>query len=532
MTPLGALIPQMLVERGIDTVFGIPGVHTVEMYRGLPGAGLRHITPRHEQGAGFMADGYWRASGKVAACFIITGPGMTNIATAMGQAYGDSVPMLVISSVNKEAEIGRGLGHLHEMKDQLALTAGVCAWSRQVLDATELAVALDDALDLFASARPRPVHIQIPIDRLSVGDASPPAPRQRSEPPVASDAQMAAVAEMMNAAERPLLILGGGARRADARALAERLGAPVLMSSNARGHMAADHPLNAGGTLFAPPQRALMAASDAVLAIGSEFGPTDWSFYDEPDPVFDGTLIRVDIDPEHLDRGPAAIHKITADAAAFTAALLPLINRTPATVPDLTACKNAGQTEMEARIARHIPVMEAIWSALPDSIIVGDSTEPAYAGLAAARPPGRGQWFTTATGFGTLGYGLPAAIGAKLARPDAPVVALAGDGGALYTIAEMAAAAEAQVPLAYLIWNNDGYGEIRHFMESHQITPEGVDLSPVNFSLLARGFGGQYVRAATIEDVIAAIRQANEGTGPVIIEMCEGDPLPPHQALA
>ncbi|MEM7546431.1 MAG: 5-guanidino-2-oxopentanoate decarboxylase [Pseudomonadota bacterium] len=523
MTPLGALIPEMLVERGITTVFGIPGVHTVEMYRGLPGSGLRHVTPRHEQGAGFMADGYWRASGKVAACFIITGPGMTNIATAMGQAYGDSVPMLVISSVNAEAEIGSGAGHLHELPDQLALTAGVAAWSRQVRDAAELAEALDDAMDLFTSARPRPVHIQIPIDRLSTGIALSPPPRTRATPPVVDDAVIGQVADLLNGASRPLLILGGGARNVNGLQLAEALGAPVLMTANASGHLPPDHPLHAGGTLFADAQRDLIVRSDVVLALGCEFGPTDWTFYGEPAVAFSGTSIRVDIDAAHLTRGPIADHPLVADAAAFAEALLPLITRAPAVARDLSACHRARCEALEARIARHVPLLDAIWEASPDAIIAGDSTEPAYAGLVAARPPRLRQWFTTATGFGTLGYGLPAAIGAKLAQPDAPVIALAGDGGALYTIAELAAAAEIGLPVVLLIWNNDGYGEIRHFMEDGQIEPEGVALSPIDFAALAKGFGGRYVRADTLAAICKAIGDACNGSVPVVIEMREGD---------
>lgn len=526
---LGALIPHMLIERGVDTVFGVPGVHTVEMYRGLPGSGLRHVTPRHEQGAGFMADGHWRATGRVAACFIITGPGMTNIATAMGQAHGDSVPMIVISSVNAEADIGSGAGHLHEMKDQAALVAGVAAWSRQVRDAGELAAALDDALDLFAAGRPRPVHIQIPIDRLAAAVGAPPAPRARAAAKTAADEDVREAARLLNGAARPLILLGGGARSVDATALAEALGAPVLTTSNARGALAPGHPLNAGGMLFAPAQRALTAGSDAVLALGCEFGPTDWSFYGEPPVAFGGPLIRVDVDAAQLTRGAAPDLAVEADAAAFAAALGPLIgpltgpakNRSPAAPRDLAACRETGA--LEPRIARHLPLLEAIWNASPDAIIVGDSAEPAYAALAAARPPERRQWFTTATGFGTLGYALPAAIGAKLARPDAPVVALAGDGGALYTIAELAAAAEVRAPVALLIWNNDGYGEIRHFMEDRGISPEGVDLSPVDFAALATGFGADHTLAKDADAVVAAIGRANGGDRPVVVEMRERD---------
>ena len=156
LQPLGTFIPRFLVERGIDTVFGIPGVHTVELYRGMPGSGLTHVTPRHEQGAGFMADGYARATGRPAACFIVTGPGLLNIATALGQALADSIPMLVITTLNPRATLGRGEGKLHEIRGQSIIAREVAALARTVLTASQLVPALDEAFALFASARPGP----------------------------------------------------------------------------------------------------------------------------------------------------------------------------------------------------------------------------------------------------------------------------------------------------------------------------------------------------------------------------------------
>ena len=151
MTTCGEFLVKQLHAWGVDTVFGIPGVHTIELYRGLPGSGIRHVTPRHEQGAGFMADGYARVSGKPGVCFIITGPGMTNIATAMGQAYADSIPMLVISSVNERARLGRGNGYLHELPDQRALVAGVADFSHTLMSVDELPEVLARAFAVFLS---------------------------------------------------------------------------------------------------------------------------------------------------------------------------------------------------------------------------------------------------------------------------------------------------------------------------------------------------------------------------------------------
>ena len=160
----GEILVQQLQSYGIEIVFGIPGVHTVELYRGLPDTNLRHITPRHEQGAGFMADGYARATGKPAACFIISGPGMTNIVTAMAQAYSDSVPMLVISSVNNSHELALGQGRLHELPSQRQLVSGVSVFSHTVARPNEIDAVLARAFAVFDSARPGPVHIELPLD--------------------------------------------------------------------------------------------------------------------------------------------------------------------------------------------------------------------------------------------------------------------------------------------------------------------------------------------------------------------------------
>ena len=166
MATCGEVLVKLLEGYGVDHVFGIPGVHTVELYRGLAGSSIRHITPRHEQGAGFMADGYARTRGKPGVCFIITGPGMTNITTAMGQAYADSIPMLVISSVQSRDQLGGGRGKLHELPNQAALVAGVAAFSHTLMSAADLPQVLARAFAVFDSARPRPVHIEIPLDVL------------------------------------------------------------------------------------------------------------------------------------------------------------------------------------------------------------------------------------------------------------------------------------------------------------------------------------------------------------------------------
>ena len=180
MRTLGESIVDGLQAYGVDTVFGIPGVHTAELYRGLAGSGIRHVTSRHEQGAGFMADGYARVTGRPGVAFVITGPGLTNILTPMAQAYADSIPMLVVSSVNRMRAAGVG-GELHEIRNQGLIAAQAAALTHTITDAAQLAEVLARAWTVFEGGRPRPVHLQVPLDLLS-SIGVPPAPRSPALP--------------------------------------------------------------------------------------------------------------------------------------------------------------------------------------------------------------------------------------------------------------------------------------------------------------------------------------------------------------
>jgi acetolactate synthase-1/2/3 large subunit len=522
MAKIGETVARAIAGRGIDVVFGIPGIHTLELYRGLRGSGLRHVTPRHEQGAGFMADGYARMTGEPAAVFAITGPGLTNLLTPMAQALNDSIPMLVVTANNPSAAAGRGLGALHDLKDQSALASGVARWSRRAASQQDIAEALDEAVATFAAARPGPVHIEIATDVLAAESPSLfRAPAQTPPPPAPMPLHVAHLEAELAAATRPVLILGGGAVGAgdDARKLAERLGAPTLLTSNARGLLPPDHPLLFGGMLHTHAARDLIAQADAVLAIGTEFSETDWTFYETPPLIFaQHALIRVDIDADQLHRPPKAHMTIAADAAETIRALLDRLEQKSG-APNLAPFRAAAASEIPQRYARHAPLIEGIWSTLPDAVVIGDSTEPAYYGLAAAAPPRPRSWWTSATGFGCLGYALPAAIGAKIANPRRPVIALVGDGGALFTLPELAAAVEAHAHVIVMVWNNSGYGEIREAMRDQRIEPEGVNLSPVDFQALARGFGAHFGRVNGPGYLEDALRAAIMRRGPTVLEL-------------
>ncbi|NPD14673.1 5-guanidino-2-oxopentanoate decarboxylase [Xinfangfangia sp. D13-10-4-6] len=514
----GVYLTHLLRQYGVELVFGIPGVHTVELYRGLTGSGIRHITPRHEQGAGFMADGYARASGKPGVCFIITGPGMTNITTAMGQAYGDSIPMLVISTVNAHGRMGSGEGWLHELPNQQALVSGVCAFSRTVNRPEELAGMLAQAFAVFNGARPRPVHIELPINVMlaEAGHLPMPEPMQLSRPGPAP-AALAETARLLAGAARPVILAGGGAARAEIGRLAEAFDAPLVMTTNARGLLPPGHPLAVPLSPSLGSTRALIAGADVVLAIGTEFGLTDYDMNEDGGFALPGTLIRVDLDPVHMARGITPHLAIVSDAAGFAEALLPLAPAGPqkdGAARAARACK--GRDDLPEAYLRDLNLLSLVRDTLPGVRMVGDSTQLTYAGNMNYEAAAPGTWFNSATGFGTLGYGLPAAIGAKLAD-DRPVVAISGDGGLQFSLSELASASEAQVPVVLLLHDNSGYGEIKSYMIARNIPTLGVDIYTPDLAKIASASGWHVERVTDVVQLPDFLREGAARSGPTML---------------
>jgi len=537
MATCGEQLVRLLEAYGVNFVFGIPGVHTVELYRGLSASRIRHVTPRHEQGAGFMADGYARASGKPGVCFVVTGPGMTNVLTAMGQAYADSIPMLVVSSVNRTEQLGMGEGRLHELPSQSRLVSGVSAFSHTLLHPDQLSQVMARTFAIFSSARPRPVHIEIPIDVIA-GQANELVVGLRAIPkrpgPRPHDVERAA--RLLCEARKPIIILGGGAVDAaePARSLAEDLDAPVVNTINAKGLLPPGHRLRAGENMAFEPIRQAIAAADVVLAVGTEFGETE--MYPQPKDVrITGVLIRIDIDPEQLVRTQTADLPIVSDAGlaldAIAADVAILRNSDAKAIPtgsvgiDSPGARRAAAIRTETvkhwwpAVFLHQKIAGHVSEVLPDAIVVGDQTEPVYALNQCFEPKRARSYFNSSTGYGTLGYALPAGIGAKLAAPDRPVVVLAGDGGLQFSISELASAIEAKTPLVLLLWNNEGYGEIKTYMQELGITPIGVDLFTPDFVAIAHGFGWRTSQPRSFVELAESLVQAASASLPTLIEL-------------
>lgn len=518
MRPLGAQISHMLKSRGVEVVFGIPGVHNQEMYRGIEEAGLTHVLARHEQGAGFMADGYARATGRPGVAYVITGPGLCNAMTPLGQAFSDSVPVLAISSCLDETAARRG--QLHQMRDQQAAGATVCEWSFEARDAASAYALIDRALAEFAALRPRPRHIQVPIRTLETPapfpPLAPPAPERAARPVAAAQALSAA----LKTAERPLFVFGGGAAAGAASwaEIAERSGAASFTTYAGRG-IAGGRALDFGAYLARPDSADVIAGADLVVAVGTELSEVDlW----RDDLGHAGRLIRVDIDPTELTGTRGTDMAICADAAALAREVLALDDFGRASGwsgAEVAAACARWRAEVDAERPGIVPVCDALRAALPpDTMIYSDMTQFAYAAKEVWPMDRPGHWHHP-FGFGTLGYALPAAIGGAVARRGLPTLCIAGDYGFQYTLQELGTAVELGLSLPILIWNNGKLKEIEDSMVRAQIAPRAVDALNPDFCVLARAYGALAEAPGTPEDVAAAVLRAFRADRPTLIHV-------------
>ncbi len=524
---VAARLVSLLEAYGTTCVFGLPGNHTLPLYAALAGSSLTHIGARHEQGVVFMADGHARASGRTAVAWLIGGPGLGNAATAIGQARADSVPLVIIAAAPALRTAGLGHGQLHEAADQGQLAAGVAADSHEIRHPEQLDEVLAQAFGRQRSGRPGPVVIGVPVDLLDAPASSAPADAAAlPAPPAPNPAALAAAATLAASARQGLLIAGGGAAAASAEItrLAEHLQWPLLNTVNGKGVLAGDHPLAVGGSPSLPALRSALEGADVLLAFGTEFGETDYDLLMTGAPQPRGALLRVDIDPQQLLRNVRARVPVLGTSMLAARALRSAL---PAAARGAGHQRAAG-LRGAVRADRYCnpdyqQVLDTMVRALPTAIIVGDSTQPTYhAAWQLERPAPRRYWHS-ASGFGTLGYALPAALGACLARPDLPVIALIGDGGLQFTLAELAAGVAAGLPVAVVVWNNDGYREIDNSMAARGIEPVGTRLPAPDLPGVARALGAQAVRVRDPATLDAALRSAPAAGVPTLIELRQAD---------
>ncbi len=512
----GEALVGLLEAYGVDTIFGIPGVHNIEMYRALPRSKIKHILVRHEQGAGFMADGYARATGKPGVCFTITGPGVLNILTPMGQAWSDSSNVLVIATALDVRDSAQGRGRLHEMLDQRGAAATVTKLHMRAYTPKDLRDGIARAFANFASARPRPAYIEIPLDILKEDAGDGWTARALPKVPLPDPEQIIAAIAKLNVAKNPMIILGGGALGAGAEALAiaENLQAPVLTTVAGKGAIPADHPLCMGYRLGRATAPEFIQKSDCILCVGSELSETD--FWNTAF-VIDKNLIRIDIDPDSLARPHTAEIAILGDAKAALEAIAPHIkSRKTETNNHAKYLNDAPPDQMRETLTKMLGVIR---ENLPENtIIASDMTQIAYAANEDFPMSVPRTWIHP-VGFGTLGFGLPAGIGAKFGMAKTPVAVLHGDYGIQYTINELGTAVEHGLQIIVLLWNNERLGAIHDSMADAGIQPNNVTMRNPDFQALARAYGCKAEKPSSLKALASAIQAALKTNGPTLIEM-------------
>ena len=516
--PLGVQISHMLKDRGVDVIFGIPGVHNQEMYRGIEEAGITHVLARHEQGAGFMADGYARASGKPGVAYVITGPGLCNIMTPMGQAYSDSVSMLVISSCLDEVSVRKG--QLHQMKDQRAAAETVCDWSNEAGSADAAYTLIDRAFAEFQNARPRPKHIQVPIALLE-GQAAPLA-RNLSLPSnqnVDGDVIHDVFTRLLYA-QYPLIILGGGVANGECEGVAKAMrtiGAASMVSTAGRGLVDPVDPFTFGACLARPSSAEVAAKADLVVAVGCELAEVDlW----RSELGHAAPLIRVDLDASVSTADPKTSMFVQSDGASFILALADQFDEplnTEWKADNVTMWRARWRSEVISERPNIAPVIEVLKAAVPDdTMIYSDMTQLAYAAVELWDMALPKHWHHP-SGFGTLGYATPAAIGGAIARPSKPTMAIIGDYGFHYTMAELGVAVELGLSIPIVLWDNAKLGEIEDSMTAAQIAPNAVIAHNPDFCKLAEAFGANTSAPENLIELDKAVQSAFNADGPTLI---------------
>lgn len=518
----GAAVVETLAAHGVDTVFGIPGTHNLELYRQLSGHGIAAITPRHEQGAGYAAEAYARVTGRPGVVLTTSGPGLTNAMTAAATAYAESQPLLVLSPGVPRGTEGADLGLLHETKDSRGAMDRLVRWSHRATSPEEASAAVAAALGSFGGVRPRPVHVEIPIDVLEESWSGVAATADPAPPPAPDHAAIARAADLLSAARRPIVIAGGGSVDAaqQVRDLAELLDTPVATTVNGKGVLDEAHPLAVGAAIRLRALQEEVAASDVALVVGSELGDSDlWAGR-----IRAGLVIRCDIDPAQLDKNcPGDVH-LLGDAAEVLTALTAAVDSTAAAPATgrarAAALRRACADEARTDAGPYEEINVAVRQALPaDAILTGDSSQVTYFGsVHFFDVPGPRQ-FCYMPGYATLGYGLPAAIGAAVAHPHRPVAALVGDGALMFSVQELVTAVELDLSLPIVVVDNGGYREIRDQQALRGIPPIGVDLRTPDLAAMAIAMGANGIHTTDVSSLSEHVSTALGANRPTLVHL-------------
>jgi thiamine pyrophosphate-dependent acetolactate synthase large subunit-like protein len=521
-----------LKDHGVGHIFGYPGGQLTPIYDALHREpGIRHILARDEQAAAFMADGYARATGWPGVCLAVCGPGVFNAATALATSFTDSVPVLLITGQVHSGGRGPRSGYYHE-NDQLAACASFTKHRSRVTNEYAIGMQCHVAITTAVSQRPGPVLLEVPVDVLRENSSSNRAFSPKMEPsPAPAGQELSRLADLMSQWKRPLLLAGGGVITAGAEAslvhLAERLGAPVFITAMGKCSIPSNHPLAAGLPWFQATSdlsnmesffSQLFHEADGLLAIGCRFTQLATGSWSMPVPK---SLAQIDIDPEEIGRHYPVAVGIEGDARNSLTALLarlPQENRAPWAAPGRGEPGRLDGLDLITPLRRALP---------HDAIIAADVTRLGYQ-ILADFPIYEPRTVLHPAGFVAMGYGIPAAIGAKAAFPQRTVVAVVGDGCFLMSGMELATAVQEKLPIVVILVNDRSLTLIKAIQQRrYESRFLGVDLVNPDFGLFAKSFGVRFWRVYAEPTFETAVREAVACGEPALVEVQLGQSRPP-----
>lgn len=520
----GEAITESLIDHGVDTIFGIPGAHMYDFNDALAKKAdkIRFIVTRHEQGAAYMAYGYAKSTGRVGAYTVVPGPGVLNSGAALCTAYGAITPVLCITGNVMSHLVGQGRGQLHELPDQLALLRGITKWSERINHPTEAPQIMAEAFRQLSSGRIRPVAVEAPWDVFGMqADVRAVKPLPPLAPPDPDPNGVAAAAKLIAQAKRPLISVGAGAMAAgdSILELAKLIQAPVTAHRSGKGIVSEKSPY---GMSFVAAHEYWKTA-DLLIGIGSRLELQYMRWRWQPEGL---RVVRVDIDPTEFVRLKPDIGLVTDSelgTRALIEALKPLVGNRASQEPEFIEIKQRAHQAIRA-VQPQMSYIDAIQEILPsDGFYVEEVSQMGFTarfGFEATRP----RQYVTCGYQDNLGFGFNTAIGVKVANPDKAVVLVAGDGGFMFGVQELATAVQYKINLIAIVFNNGGFGNVRRDqIERYSGRFLGAELKNPDFVKLAESFGALGLRVSTPAGLKEALRQAMQANMPAVIEVM-GEP--------
>jgi len=528
----GEAIAKSLVSEGVEVVFGLPGVQLYGIMAGLRDEpSVRFITTRHEQATGYMADGYARAGGGpgFGTALVVPGPGLLNAAGGLSTAYSVSSPVFMISGQVQRDFIGKDVGMLHEVNDQLTLIEPITKWRKRVLEVGEIPAAVQEAVYQLKTGRPRPVEIEVPPETMEEqGDATLLAPKSAVRE-AAESTRIDSAAEMLINAQSPVIIAGGGVGLGNAHdalvELAEALQAGVFTTLNGKSAIPWSNPFNLGmnrGASASTPAGKYYGEADVVIGVGSRLAGLGGSIVSG-----DKKVIHIDIDSEEIGRSHDNTYGLAGDAGKTMEELAARIRSAGSRPSQADKIADVKKTVFDSAPGTQPQwdILQSLQAGVPDdTILIPDSTQIGYYSMAFWKVASRNSYI--GSGYsGNLGFAFPTGLGAKVAQPDRPVVVVAGDGGFMYNVSEMATAVQHDINLVTVVFNDNAFGNVGRDLDIGWGGAYGTELHNPDFPRLARSFGMEAIQVKDPTKVGDSISDAIQMNKPVLVEVPVG-PMP------